>query len=148
MKPVIIIVIAVVCSVTAVLGVLYAINLYNISEYEKAINRIQHEQYKQQELASKAEEARHQAQQGVIQIIKEWINGDGLVKTVYRLEEAKKRSTKSSEILDDIRTYLGRKCNDCKQLQEELRDDLEIAKNAVQDLKKFLEGKSPKEEGK
>jgi len=96
----------------------------------------------------KAQEARFQAQHGVIQVVKEWINGDGLVNTVHRLEEAKTRSTESSQIFEDIRAYLVRKCKDGKQLQEELRDDLEIAKNAIQDLKKFLEGKRPIEEGK
>ena len=96
----------------------------------------------------KAEEARHQAQQGIIQVVKEWINGNGLVNTTYRLEEAKKRSAESSQVFEDIRTYLVRKCKDGKKLQEELRDDLEIAKNAIQDLKKFLEGKNPKEIGK
>ena len=96
----------------------------------------------------KAQEARFQAQHGVIQVVKEWINGDGLVNTVHRLEEAKTRSTESSQIFEDIRAYLVRKCKHGKQLQEELRDDLEIAKNAIQDLKKFLEGKRPIEEGK
>ena len=43
---------------------------------------------------------------------------------------------------------MTKKCENGKKLQEELRDDLEIAKNALQDLKNFLEGRNPKEEGK
>ena len=96
----------------------------------------------------KEEEARFQAQQGIIQVVKEWINGDGLVNTVHRLGEAQRRSTESSQILEDIRAYMTKKCENGKKLQEELRDDLEIAKNALQDLKNFLEGRNPKEEGK
>jgi len=94
----------------------------------------------------KEEEVRFQAQQGVTQLFKEWINGDGLANTVHRLGEARKRSTESSQIFEDIRAYLVRKCNTGKKLQEEIRDDIEIAKNAIQDLKKFFEGRNPKED--
>jgi len=94
----------------------------------------------------KAQEERFQAQQGVIDCVKEWINGDGLVNTVHRLDEAKRRSKESSDIFEDILTYTRRKCKDGKTLQEELRENLEFAKNAVQDLKKFLEGRKQEKE--
>ena len=104
-------------------------------------------QGKQAAAVVKAQEERFQAQRGVIQAVKDWINGDGLIQTVHRLDEAKRRSKESSDIFEDILTYTRRKCKDGKTLQEELRENLEIAKNAVQDLKKFLEGREQKEDG-
>lgn len=93
----------------------------------------------------KAQAERLQVQKEISVVIKKWINGKGFKKTESRVDSAVARSKKTTEGLEAIKSYVSRTTNSLKKEQEELRDDLGIAYESILELKKYLEGRTKKE---
>ena len=75
----------------------------------------------------------------------EWISGPGFTETAGEIDEAMTTSSKTSEDLERIMSYMEKNFNSIQQDQEELRKHLRIAKSAMKHLKDLLDDK--KEEG-
>ncbi len=82
----------------------------------------------------------------IAKAVVEWISGPAFRDTIDDIDTAIKCSTTTSEDLERIRTYLDRNFENIQDEQEDLRKHLRFAKNAMESLKKKLDGK--KEEGK
>ena len=89
----------------------------------------------------KAQTERVRAQEQIAKAIKEWINGDGFQKTTNRIDEAINCSKETTDELDNIKSYFATKVNNLKEKQAKLRECLGIAKDTLEDLKKFLQGR-------
>ena len=89
----------------------------------------------------KAQEERIRAQEEIVKAVKEWINGEGLQRTLHRIAEAKRRNRATLDVFDSIKTYVVRQVSNGKTELGEQMDDLITAEETVKDLEKFLEGK-------
>ena len=89
----------------------------------------------------KAQEERMRAQEEITKAIKEWINGDGLQRTLHRIAEAKKHNRAVLDVFDSIKSYVVRQVSNGKTELDEQMDDLVTAEETLKDLKKFLEAK-------
>ncbi len=89
----------------------------------------------------KGQEERIRAQEEIAKAVKEWINGEGLQRTLHRIAEAKGHNKAILDVFDSIKTHVVRQISNGKTELEEQMDDLVTAEEALKDLKKFLEGK-------
>ena len=89
----------------------------------------------------KAQEERIRAQEEITKAVKEWINGEGLQRTLHRIAEAKRHNRAILDVFDSIKTYVVRQVSNGKTELDEQIDDLVTAEETLKDLKKFLEGR-------
>jgi len=89
----------------------------------------------------KAQEERIRAQEEIAKAVKEWINGEGLQRTLHRIAEAKRHNRAILDVFDSIKTHVIRQVSNGKTELDEQMDDMVTAEEALKDLKKFLEGK-------
>jgi len=89
----------------------------------------------------KAQEERIRAQEEITKAVKEWINGNGLQKTLHKIAEAKRHNRTTLDGLDTIKSYVARQVSTLKTELDDQMDDLVTAEEALKDLKKYLEGK-------
>ncbi len=89
----------------------------------------------------KAEEERIRAQEEITKAVKEWINGEGLQRTLHRIAEAKQHNRAILDVFDSIKTYVVRQVSNGKTELDEQMGDLVTAEETVKDLEKFLEGR-------
>jgi len=89
----------------------------------------------------KGEEERIQAQEQIAKVVKEWINGEGLQKTLHRTEEAIQHNKTILDGIVSIESGIVRQVSGLKTELAEQMNDLVTVEEAVKDLKKCLEGK-------
>ena len=89
----------------------------------------------------KGQEERIRAQEEITKAVKEWINGEGLQRTLHRIAEAKRHNTAMLDVFDNIKRYVVKQVSNGKTELDEQMDDLVTAEETLKDLKKFLEGR-------
>lgn len=102
--------------------------------------------YRKAETTIKEKSEKMQAQEAIVENVREWISGDGFHKTTHKIDDAIQRSKETSEGLEKIKQYVSTKSDALKKKQEDLRQNLGVAEEALDDLKGHLEGDKDDEE--
>lgn len=89
----------------------------------------------------KEEEQKIRTQEQIVKTVREWITGKGFKNATHKIDDAVQQSTETSETLEKIKSYVSRNVDTLKKKQEELRENLGVAEEALDDLRIHLEGK-------
>ncbi len=96
--------------------------------------------YQKADAVIKEEEEKIRAQEQIAKTVREWITGKGFKNATHKIDDAIQRSTETSEALEKLKSYVGRNVDTLKKKQEELRENLGVAEEALDDLRSHLEG--------